>query len=165
MLKPRTMLVILTTIFTSTVAFAQYVWVDEKGVKQFSDTPPPSSVPKNKIIKSKNPSDNTADASGTSPTIKSADTPTQKPSTVESRNEDYNKRKAEQAEKDKKAAEAQQAANEKSKNCERIKSYLKTLESGARITNTDSNGERNYMNDEQREKEMSDARKASATCQ
>ena len=32
-------------------AMAQYIWLDEKGTKQFSDTPPPASVPKNRIIK------------------------------------------------------------------------------------------------------------------
>ncbi|BBB67028.1 hypothetical protein UNDYM_2775 [Undibacterium sp. YM2] len=33
------------------VAHAQYVWIDDKGNKQFSDLPPPKSVPKDKILK------------------------------------------------------------------------------------------------------------------
>ena len=32
-------------------ALAQYVWVDDKGNKQYSDTAPPASVPKNRILK------------------------------------------------------------------------------------------------------------------
>ena len=32
-------------------ALAQYVWLDEKGVKQYSDMPPPASVPTNRILK------------------------------------------------------------------------------------------------------------------
>ena len=35
----------------ATAAMAQYVWVDDKGVKQFSDMPPPASVLKNRILK------------------------------------------------------------------------------------------------------------------
>ena len=32
-------------------ASAQYIWLNEKGRKQFSDTPPPASVPKHRILK------------------------------------------------------------------------------------------------------------------
>ena len=164
MLRQGTLLVFIATMFACTSVCAQYAWVDEKGVKQFSDTPPPSSVPKNRILKSKNQADNAGDNTNTVAT-QSSEASTPKQNTTESRNEDYNKRRAEQAEKDKKAADSQQAANEKSKNCERIKSYLKTLESGTRIANTDSNGERAFMNDDQRAKELADAKKASMACQ
>ncbi|MFZ6753516.1 DUF4124 domain-containing protein [Undibacterium sp. Dicai25W] len=164
MLKQRTILALLSTFFACASACAQYVWVDEHGNKQFSDTPPPSSVPKNRILKGKNLIDSNTDTGDASSSSKAADTPRQKTDSIASRNEDYNKRKAEQAEKDKKAAEAQQAANDKSKNCERVKSYQKTLESGARVTATDKNGERNYLTDEQREKELADTKKAGLGC-
>src|SRR5205823_1792862 len=36
----------------SCAAQAQYVWLNERGVKQFSDMPPPASVPENRILKS-----------------------------------------------------------------------------------------------------------------
>ncbi|UUZ48461.1 DUF4124 domain-containing protein [Massilia sp. B-10] len=32
------------------LAQAQYVWVDEKGVKQFSDRSPPSNIPAKNIL-------------------------------------------------------------------------------------------------------------------
>ena len=164
MSKPRSLFAFILTTMTCAAAFAQYVWVDEKGVKQFSDTPPPTSVPKNHILKTKNSQDVGADSSTSAPTT-NPDTPAPKQNTVESRNEDYNKRRAEQAEKEKKAADAQQAANEKNKNCERLKSYLRTLEAGVRISSTDSNGERAFLTDDQRAKEYADAKKASSACQ
>jgi len=165
MLKPRSIFAFILIATACAAASAQYAWVDEKGVKQFSDTPPPKSVPKNHILKSKGTQETSNDINTTDNANKTIDVPAPKQNTVESRNEDYNKRRAEQAEKDKKAADAQQAANEKNKNCERLKSYLKTLESGIRISNTDINGTRAYLTDEQRTKELADAKKASSTCQ
>jgi hypothetical protein len=79
--------------------------------------------------------------------------------TTSARNEDFNKRRAEQAEKDKKASEDQQANADKQKNCERARSYQKVLESGQRVATTDKNGERNYLSDAQREKEAADVKK------
>ncbi|HVL74811.1 MAG TPA: DUF4124 domain-containing protein, partial [Noviherbaspirillum sp.] len=35
----------------ATAVQAQYVWVDERGRKQFSDMPPPASVPAHRILK------------------------------------------------------------------------------------------------------------------
>ena len=164
MLKQRTILVLLSTIFISASAWAQYAWVDEHGNKQFSDTPPPASVPKNRILKSKNVMENTTDNSDSASSGKSTDAPQQKPDSIAARNEDYNKRQTEQAEKDKKAAEAKQAASNKAKNCERARSYQNMLESGARIMTNDKNGERGYMTDEQRARELADAKKAGADC-
>ncbi|MFZ6689956.1 DUF4124 domain-containing protein [Undibacterium sp. SXout11W] len=164
MLKQRTILVLFSTLFACAYASAQYVWVDEHGNKQFSDTPPPASVSKNRILKNKNKVDSNVDTGEKSTSGNATDTPQQKTNSVASRNEDYNKRKAEQAEKDKKAADALQAANDKNKNCERAKSYQNLLESGVRMTTTDKNGERSYMTDEQRARELSDAKKANAGC-
>lgn len=151
---------------TCASAFAQYIWVDEKGNKQFSDTPPPASTPKNRIIKAPGLSAaRPAEPSEAASASKDAASTQQKPMTTSARNEDFNKRRAEQAEKDKKATEDQQAAAEKQKNCERAKSYQKVLESGQRVASTDKNGERSFLTDAQREKESADVKKALAGCQ
>ena len=34
---------------------AQYVWLNDKGVKQYSDMPPPAAVPNQRILKSPGP--------------------------------------------------------------------------------------------------------------
>jgi hypothetical protein len=46
-----TMTLAFTALSTTTAVFAQYIWLDEKGGKLYSDTPPPPSVPKNRILK------------------------------------------------------------------------------------------------------------------
>jgi hypothetical protein len=144
----------------SAAAQAQYVWVDEKGVKQFSDQPPPASVPANRILKAP---DQRAASSGEEAQATDAP-PAPKPPSLAARNEEYNKRRAEQAEKDKKAEEARQMASDKSKVCERSKAYLRDLESGARISTTDANGEKKFLSDDERSKEIGEAKHNMQSC-
>lgn len=154
----------IMTLHLPGTAFAQYVWLDERGTKQFSDMPPPPSVPANRILKQ--PGARTAPATGQdSATSQEIPTPVAKAelSTAE-KNAEYRKRKAEQAEKEKKAAEEAKLAADKSKNCERAKDYQRTLEAGERISRTDKNGERSYLTDEQRAQELRDARRALEDC-
>lgn len=142
-------------------AAAQYVWLDEQGIKQFSDMPPPASVPANRILKQ--PKD--AQAPTSAPADHAANVAPGKPEmTVAEKNADYRKRMAEQAEKEKKAADEARVAAEKTKQCDRAREYIRTLESGARIARVDQNGERAYLTDEQRERELRDARQVLTNC-
>jgi hypothetical protein len=157
----------LAALLISASSQAQYVWLDEKGSKQFSDMPPPVTVPKNRILKTplkaaQNPA--SAEASAASSAVPSVEEKLQKPVTTASKNEDFMKRKADQEEKEKKAAAEKQAAADKAKNCERARSYQQSLEAGVRIANTDKNGERNFLSDEQRAKELADVKQALAEC-
>jgi hypothetical protein len=149
---------------------AQYVWLDEKGNKQFSDLPPPANISKDKIIKAPTRSTSTTSSTAT-PTgappignVGAANEQLKKPVTTASKNEDYNKRKLEQEEKEKKAVAEQQANSEKAKNCERARAYQKTLESGQRIANTGANGEKNILNDAQRDQELKDTQRTLSDC-
>lgn len=141
------------------VAHAQYVWMDEKGVKQYSDQPPPSSTPTGRILKtpsSKNASTFTAEAAS------SPGTP--QPSLVE-KNADFLKRRADQTEKEKKAAEDAKLSMSKAQNCERARDYQRLLDSGQRIAVMNKNGERAYLSDEERAREAQETRRILDTCQ
>jgi hypothetical protein len=146
-------------------ALAQYVWIDEKGTKQFSDMPPPSSVPASRILKQ--PGIRTT-PSATTP--ESAGLPENPPAAAKTelstaeKNAEYRKRKTEQAEKEKKAAEESKLAADRAKNCERARDYQRTLETGERISRTDKNGERSFLTDEQRAQEVRDARRVLEDC-
>ncbi|QJQ04808.1 DUF4124 domain-containing protein [Undibacterium piscinae] len=117
---------------------AQYVWLDEKGNKQFSDMPPPVSVPAQKILKApqkNNGSSTSATKTSTEQTKNEASNINEqlkKPATTASKNEEFNKRKIEQEEKDKKKAAEDQLSADKAQNCERARAYQKTIESGQR---------------------------------
>lgn len=156
--------VILSATGLSANAIAQYVWIDGHGVKQYSDMPPPSSVPANHVLKQPSgaPSRPTADDTAVTPAA-SAET-AKPPMTIAERNADFRKRHAEQAEKEKKAAEQARIAAEKKKNCDRAHDYQNALTSGERIARTDRNGERSFLTDEQREQEMKDVNRMLQEC-
>ncbi|HWU99134.1 MAG TPA: DUF4124 domain-containing protein [Oxalicibacterium sp.] len=132
-------------------ALAQYVWLDEKGVKQYSDMPPPASVPNSRMLKSPGAMPQTAPAAATDSDEKSADTATSKaPPTLADKNADFQKRRAEQAEKDKLAADKAKQDASKKKNCEQVSNYQRALQSGQRITRLSPTGERIFLTDEER---------------
>jgi hypothetical protein len=146
-------IVMLSATGLSADAVAQYVWTDGHGVKQYSDTPPPSSVPTNRILRQPHdsPSHPPADDAPAASTELA-----KPPMTITEKNADFRKRHAEQAEKEKKAAEQARIAADKKKNCDRARDYQSTLISGQRIAHTDSNGERSFLTDDQRAQEMKD---------
>lgn len=153
---------LLAALCASKVALAQYAWVDEKGVKQFSDMPPPASVPAVRILKQPaSPLRAASDESRTAVSDTNAENPSK---TISEQNTEYKKRRAKQAEKEKKAAEEAKLAADKAKNCDRARDYQHTLESGERIMRTDRNAERAFLTDEQRSQEMRDNRQILDSC-
>lgn len=150
-------------------AVAQYVWLDEKGVKQYSDMPPPAEVPNNRILISPGTTGWTqapvaapAPAAGSDGTAAAAKT--KLPMTTSEKNADFQRRRIEQAEKDKKAADEAQRAADKSKNCERASAYQKALDSGQRISRQEENGQRAYLSEAQRVQELRDIKKILSEC-
>ena len=155
-------------IACSSLAQAQWMWVNEKGVKQFSDQPPPPGTPANRILKAprgqaiadlrKELAAAPADGEdGAAP----ADTKAApaKPTLAE-RNADYNKRKKESAEKEAKAAEEAKRESDKKKYCADAKGNIGMLESGVRIAELGPNGERAPLTDEGRAQRLKENREA-----
>lgn len=137
----------------TTAALAQYVWLDGKGVKQYADTPPPASVPSSRILKMPGATPHSAaPAKSDEQSGNDADT-AKKPPTLAEKDAEFQKRKTQQLEKDKQAADKAKAADDKRKDCERAQAYHRALESGERISHMDRSGERVYLTDEDRIKE------------
>lgn len=167
-------LIATSILLISSNSFAQYIWINEKGVKQFSDKPPPASVPKNKIIKAPNinHSNPASNSSSNTDNAESADGKTklseieklEKPKTIANKNEDFNKRKQEREENEKKAKEEQTRLAENKKQCERAKSYQRTLENGNLVTTTNKNGEKIILDGSQRAKELAETKKYTQEC-
>jgi hypothetical protein len=133
-------------------AIAQHVWLDDKGVKQYSDMPPPPGTPASRILQSSGP--RTAAAAADQPAAPS----------VAERNAAFGKRRIEQADREAKESEQARVAADKSRNCEQARSYERTLASGQRISKLDRNGERAYLNDQERAQEMATAQRVMAQC-
>ncbi len=147
------------------LASAQYLWVDAKGIKQFSDQPPPPSVPLKNILKAPKgqPSAATAPtevAAGEAPAAPAAKAPLG----LAERELDFQKRKKEKDELEKKDRdEAARQASRKDE-CGRSRQAKASLDSGGRIRTTDANGERGYMDDAQRAAEQARIDKQLAAC-
>jgi cell division protein FtsN len=133
-------------------AIAQNVWLDDKGVKQYSDMPPPPGTPASRILRSPGP--RTAAPVADQPAAPS----------VAERNAAFEKRRIEQTDRDAKASEQERLAADKAQNCEQARTYERTLASGERISKVDKTGERAFLSDQERAQEMATAQRVMAQC-
>lgn len=139
--------------FAALPALAQHVWLDEKGVKQYSDQPPPAGTPASRILQ-------TPGARSSAP----ASAPASSGPTLAERNADFEKRRLERAEREQKESEQAALEKEKSRNCEQARAYGRALSNGGRIARTDANGERSYLTDAQRAEETSRVQRVLEQC-
>lgn len=155
----------LAAAVLSDAAMAQYVWIGNNGVKQYSDRPPPASVPPQRILKAPGraaPPASVPDSAASPahpPVATQAGTPT-----LAQRNAEFQKRRIEQAEQERKAADQQALAAERDRACRQARAFQRTLESGVRIARTGANGERVFLSDKEREQEAADVRRHVAQC-
>lgn len=161
----------------ASLAQAQYMWIDAKGIKQYSDRPPPTSVPLKDIKKAPKgqlsadnlpAGDAAANAAGDAAPAASAPTPAapapKGQPTLADRNADFNKRQQDKAEQDKKERAESEQKSAQRENCERARAAKMSLDSGRRLGVTDKNGERGYMDDAQRAVEGKKVEKVLAGC-
>ncbi|MFD2272482.1 DUF4124 domain-containing protein [Undibacterium arcticum] len=92
----------LLALSLASVALAQYVWLDDKGVKQYSDVPPPASVPGKRILKAPGLSSRPAYSTGGAAATGEDNGAANAAPNIAEKNADFMKRKIEQADKDKK---------------------------------------------------------------
>jgi hypothetical protein len=157
----------------SALAQAQYMWIDEKGMKQLSDRAPPASVPLKNILKAPRGAASAAnlpiEAGAAAAAVATGAPDAAKPKaaaapTVAERNADYRKRVKEDLEREQKEKEESTAKADRLENCERARSARQSMDSGVRIGIHDKNGERGFMSDEQRGVESKKIDKALAGC-
>ena len=139
----------------SSGALAQHGWLDDKGVRQYSDMPPPPGTPASRVIQRPGPRA-AAPASSTSDKVAA-------PSVAE-RNAAFEKRRIEQTERETKESEQARVAADNLRHCEQARTYQRTLASGERIAKLDRNGERGYLSEQDRAQEMAAAQRVLAQC-
>lgn len=144
------------------LAQAQYVWVDAKGVKHFSDRSPPSSVPDKDILKAPGKGIRSLVPIGEASAVP-AEAP-KAPPTLADRNADYKKRMDERAEAAKKDAQAAKIKAANAQNCAAARDYKAQLASGVRIGTVGKNGEQGFMSDAERAESSARADKVLADC-
>lgn len=136
------------------LAAAQWQWLDKDGRKVFSDQAPPPDVAPNRILKAPKGQVIPA-AAAEAPAAPAATTaaalprPSGKDPALEKKRQE-----AEAAEKAKKKAEEDKVAAAKADNCQRARTSKATLDSGVRIAQMNTKGEKEYMDDAQRAAEL-----------
>lgn len=141
-LSLATMLAGLTPLDAS----AQWKWRDANGVVQYSDRPPPNGTPEQSILSRPSGMRRAAPAPEAASAPAAANPELKQAADLEAR-----KRKAEQEEKAKadaqKKAEEERVAKTKADNCERARSYMRSLNDGIRIARVNAQGEREILDD------------------
>ncbi|WP_373987342.1 DUF4124 domain-containing protein [Duganella sp. BuS-21] len=161
----RNTLLAVMLLTLSPLALAQYMWLDDKGVKQFSDRPPPANIPAQRILKAPgkplfNPNAPAEPAAGTeTPPAAARPSPT-----IAERNTDFNQRKSGAAEAEKQSAAYAQRKADAAANCNAARQNQQALDQGLRLSTYDKNGERGYMDDQQREDLRKNTQKVLADC-
>jgi hypothetical protein len=135
------------------VAQAQsYKWVDKDGKVQYGDAPPQGAT---KVTPLKPPAGPAAQPA-------SKDAKDAKDAKKLSPEEAFKKRQADQKAAEEKAAKADKEAADRRQQCASHQDAIRQLESGARIARTNEKGERYFVEDDQRAKEIAQQRKFAA---
>lgn len=123
-------------------------WVDAEGKVHYSDTPPPDAKTESvRNIAGKGQADAPASYS---------------PKSVAEREAEWRKSKAEKEDAAQKKSQETSHAEAKRQNCELARQNVRSIEEGARLVTYDANGEKSFMDDEARAKNLEEARKAIA---
>lgn len=156
------------------ITIAQYVWIDDKGVKQLSDRPPPPSVPDKHILKAPgkprwNPNTQPASAPAAAP-VTTAETDVAEAAgsataSLAAREQAFQRRRADTAAAERKTAEDAQQKADTAANCEAARQNQRALDQGMRMVNVDKNGERAVLSDQERAEMGKKNQKVLAGCQ
>ncbi|HEX5374511.1 MAG TPA: DUF4124 domain-containing protein [Aquabacterium sp.] len=157
---------LLVAAMASPAHASQWKWKDADGRVQYSDRPPPAYVADKDILKRPAAAMRAAANKAALEASESA-APALKPSIKASDPElEAKKRQQEAAEAAKKKAEDDKRAKTRAEDCQRARNYQKSLNEGIRISRTNSQGEREILDDKARAAEQARARQAiEANCQ
>lgn len=156
----------------ATGAAAQWAWRDANGSVVFSDQPPPAGVKAAQIVRqpggvpapstgpvyvSDQPAAAKPETKAEAPKAPAATAPAA-PKTLAEREMESRQRAQQKAEADRKANEEQSRRQQLAQDCERARGYLRALEDGRRIAQTDAQGNQVIIDDATRAAEVARVR-------
>ena len=165
-------LIALASLTLASHALAQvYTWKDANGRVQFSDQPPPNADIKPTKppagpkyapavaapnTKTNAPSAQSAGVAQSDP--KAAPATQSGPKNWQAKDLEYKQRRAAELEAENKRKQEEAKAEEKKRYCEGLRNNVAMFERGGRVTNTNAQGERSFMDDSQMKQEAERAR-------
>jgi hypothetical protein len=164
-------LAVVAALATTATAHAQWKWRDRSGIVQYSDKPPPSDIPAKDVLErpAAMPAERTAKAAADAPqaaasaaAAASAPAAAPAPTTVDPQLA-ARRKQAEEETAAKRRAEDEKLAGQRADNCQRARAQLRSLEDGMRLVRTNSQGEREVLDDKGRAEETARARSVIAS--
>ncbi|MBI5927597.1 MAG: DUF4124 domain-containing protein [Aquabacterium sp.] len=152
---------------SSAEAGMQWKWRDASGAIQYSDRPPPSGTPDKDILArpaaSARAAARAAEAAASQASAAAAAAPAA--SKAIDQELEAKRKKAEEEKAAKQKADEEKVAKQKADNCQRARSYQRTLADGLRVVRTNAKGEREFLDDKGRADEMQRTQESiSANC-
>jgi hypothetical protein len=150
---------------TSLLAHAQYSWLDDKGMRVFSDRPPPPGTPAERVLKTPHglepravqPEATPAPAAGGSAEAA-------KTATLADKELEFRKRTQQREAEEKKAAQDASSTAAKLENCAVARDSERAVNSGMRMSRLNEKGEKVFLTDEERAQRLEGARKILKSC-
>ena len=160
MMRPsaHALLIALSLAFSALPAAAQWKWKDSRGQVQYSDLPPPASVPQSDILQRP-----TIQAPRVVPAPAASAAAASAPAGIDPQLE-ARRKQAEQQEDAKRAAEKkvqdEKVAALRAENCRKARANLGLLQDGGRVKRMKDNGEVEYIDDANRAREIAAAQQS-----
>lgn len=160
---------VLGGLMLSSPAAAQWKWRDAQGRVQYSDRPPPTTVPDRDILARPAAARTPGTGIVSSPSVTGASGPVSgstasavpAPAAASAPTAGETRRRAQ--EDATRRADEERQARQRADNCARARDYARTVESGQRLTRTNERGEREFLDDGQRAAELRRAREVIAS--
>jgi hypothetical protein len=161
-MRCKPLFVALIGLALAASAHAQWKWRDARGKVQYSDMPPPAGIPEKDILQRPAaanrpviivPAGQPASAASAAAPRAAASAPTKAELEAAARQKQEQDRDAA-----KQKEEERRVAEQRRENCARAQASLRDLQSGIRITRTNEQGERVFMDEAQRQAEVERAR-------
>ncbi|MGQ0598350.1 DUF4124 domain-containing protein [Aquabacterium sp.] len=156
----------LVVVGSSAQAGMQWKWRDASGAIQYSDRPPPAGTPDKDILTRPTAAVRAAaKAAEAASAASAAATPVAPAASKADPELEARRKKADEEKAAKQKAEEEKIAQQKADNCQRARSYQRTLADGIRIVRTNQKGEREFLDDKARAEETQRNQEAiSANC-
>ncbi|RZT98214.1 DUF4124 domain-containing protein [Rivibacter subsaxonicus] len=167
MIRPgfRALAIAFALCAVASLAQAQWKWKDASGQVQYSDRPPPNGVADKDILLRPAPPVTRAQpvaTPGSAPPAAAASAAAGIDPALEAKKKQADKQLAD-ADAAKKKAEEEKIAQSRAANCQAAQSNLRALQDGQRIARTNEKGERVFLEDAERTREIERARQVVAT--
>jgi Domain of unknown function (DUF4124) len=150
----RLVVMLLAVAFAGTASAQLYKWVDNNGRVQYGDTPPGDA---SKVTRLRPPPAGSAPAPAATSETAAKDKDKDKALTPE---QAFKKRQQERQEAEQKAGKERAEADQKRAGCENAQAGLRQLQSGQRLSTVNSAGERVFIDDNERTRQLQRAQKS-----